>query len=402
MNPLQLINFTLISEYSNCSLNGIDIYNKNDPAFIDSCFMCEGVNYDLPIEYNRKNIFQRYNFSTINEEMNCSFEGIEQSLKKVKMNCNDLNLNNIFGYKITKISNAFEKIENYTTSFKCSKKVSQIHKNFAFWFYTILNCILLFFTIFFICINNYDNAIKYDNLSKGKLVSSKIIENNDLGNKDDDNDNLYESKSFGHCFSNNLLQLHPLISMFIPSIIRNQLISIWIFFLSLITIFGFNAVYFDEKMFEKRIKDSFRNNFFYPMKSEFHRIIYSILTMMAFNFLIRLIVLIPLSKFNELSNLIKEGNEESISECKNFEYKMLFKRIIAIIIILILDVFFYYFTIVFCAIYRNTQAGWFYSGIWGFIWNNLVFSIIYIIVISIVESNGNEMISYYMKRLFCF
>ena len=81
---------------------------------------------------------------------------------------------------------------------------------------------------------------------------------------------------------------------------------------------------------------------------------------------------------------------------------MLFKRIIAIIIILILDVFFYYFTIVFCAIYRNTQAGWFYSGIWGFIWNNLVFSIIYIIVISIVESNGNEMISYYMKRLFCF
>lgn len=402
MNPLQLINFTLISEYSNCSLNGIDIYNKNDPAFIDSCFMCEGVNYDLPIEYNRKNIFQRYNFSTINEEMNCSFEGIDQSIKKVKMNCNDLNLNNIFGYKITNISNAFEKIENYTTSFKCSKKVSQIHKNFAFWFYTILNCILLFFTIFFICINNYDNAIKYDNLSKGKLVSSKIIENNDLGNKDDDNDNLYESKSFGHCFSNNLLQLHPLISMFIPSIIRNQLISIWIFFLSLITIFGFNAVYFDEKMFEKRIKDSFRNNFFYPMKSEFHRIIYSILTMMAFNFLIRLIVLIPLSKFNELSNLIKEGNEESISECKNFEYKMLFKRIIAIIIILILDVFFYYFTIVFCAIYRNTQAGWFYSGIWGFIWNNLVFSIIYIIVISIVESNGNEMISYYMKRLFCF
>ena len=138
------------------------------------------------------------------------------------------------------------------------------------------------------------------------------------------------------------------------------------------------------------------------MKREFHRIIYSILTMMAFNVLIRLIVIVPLSKFNELSNILKDGNEETISECKTFECKMLVRRIIAIIVILIFNVFFYYYTIVFCAIYRNTQAGWFYSGIWGFIWNNIVFSLIYIIVISIVESNGNVMLSYYMKRLFCF
>ena len=399
MNPSPLINFTLISNYSNCSLNGIDIYNKNDPAFIDSCFICEGLNYDLNIEYNRNYIFQKYNFSTFN--VNCSFEGIEQSIKKVKMFCSDLVSNNKLGYKMIQISNAFKDIKNDTTAFKCSNNVTKIHKNFAFWFYTCLNFVLLFLTTIFIFINNYESAIRNDNLNKGKIVSSKIIEKNDIGNDDDEDDN-YESKNFGNCFTNNFFQLHPLISIFIPSIIRNQLISLWIFFFSLINIFGFNAVYFNDKMFENRINDSFRNNFFYPMKREFHRIIYSILTMMAFNVLIRLIVIVPLSKFNELSNILKDGNEETISECKTFECKMLVRRIIAIIVILIFNVFFYYYTIVFCAIYRNTQAGWFYSGIWGFIWNNIVFSLIYIIVISIVESNGHVMLSYYMKRLFCF
>ena len=400
MNPLPLINFTLFSNYSNCTKNGIDIYNINDPAFIDSCFICEGYDYDLPIEYNRNYIFQKYNISSLVK--NCSFEGIDQSTKKVKMLCDDLNSINPMAYNITKISNPFKKFDNYSTAFNCYKKVTKIYKNFAFWFYTSLNFVLFCLTIFFIYTNNYESAIRNDNLNKVKLVSSQVIEKNDSkSNNDDDEENNYESKSFGNCFSNNIFQLYPLISIFIPSIIRNQLISLWIFFFSLINIFGFNAYYFDLNMFEKRINDSFRNNFFYPMKREFLRIIYSIITMMIFNFLIRLIVIVSLSKFNQLGNTIKEGNDDAISECKNFECKMLLKRIIAIIIILIIDVFFYYYTIVFCAIYKNTQAGWFYSGIWGFIWNN-VFSLIYIIVISIFESFGYEMTSYYMKRLFCF
>jgi hypothetical protein len=401
MNPSPLINFTLISNYSNCSLNGIDIYNKNDPAFIDSCFICEGYDYDLPIEYNRNYIFQKYNISSLVQ--NCSFEGIDQSTKKVKLICDDLDSISTFAYNITNISKPFEKVNNYSTVFNCYNKVTKIYNNFAFWFYTSLNFVLFFLTIFFIYTNNYESAIRNDNLNKVKLVSSEVIEKNDSGsNNDDDEENNYERKSFGNCFSNNIFQLHPLISIFIPSIIRNQLISLWIFFFSLINIFGFNAYYFNVNMFEKRINDSFRNNFFYPMKREFHRIIYSILTMMFFNILIRLIVIVSLSKFNQLGNTIKEGNDDAISECKNFECKMLLKRIIAIIIILTIDVFFYYYTIVFCAIYKNTQAGWFYSGIWGFIWNNIVFSLIYIIVISIVESNGHVMLSYYMKRLFCF
>ena len=192
--------------------------------------------------------------------------------------------------------------------------------------------------------------------------------------------------------------------MFSPSIIRNQLTSIWIFCFSLANIFGFNALYFSEGMFENRIKDSYRNNFFYPMKREFHKIIYSILTTMALNTLIRSIVLVSKNQFDDLNNLIKgeNDNEEKTSGCKEFAKKMLLRRIIAFVLMLLIDVFFYYYTIVFCSVYINTKFGWFYSGIWGFIWNYLVFANLYIIAISIVESNGKLLISYYMKRLFCF
>ena len=406
MNPSDLINYDLYSNYSNCSSNGIDIYNKDDPAFIDPCFICKGFNYDLPIEYNRKNIYAKYDIISINENMNCYFEGMDRSLKKVKFVCSNLNSSNIngVGFKLSEDNDVFKNVKNYSIAFKCVNKVSQIYKNFGFWFYTSLNSILIGLSIYGLLSNNLRIAIENDELNNGNDLSSKIIDNNnEEGNvKRQSNDN--NVNSFGDCFRKNFIQLHPITSMFSPSIIRNQLTSIWIFCFSLANIFGFNALYFSEGMFENRIKDSYRDNFFYPMKREFHKIIYSILTTMALNTLIRSIVLVSKNQFDDLNNLIKgeNDNEEKTSGCKEFEKKMLLRRIIAFVLMLLIDVSFYYYTIVFCSVYINTKFGWFYSGIWGFIWNYLVFANLYIIAISIVESNGKLLISYYMKRLFCF
>ena len=78
------------------------------------------------------------------------------------------------------------------------------------------------------------------------------------------------------------------------------------------------------------------------------------------------------------------------------------KKIISLIIILGLDVFFFYYTMGFCAVYRNTQYGWFYSVIWAMLFNWTLYGIFYIFVISLIESFGGVKCAYYMKRLFIF
>ena len=81
---------------------------------------------------------------------------------------------------------------------------------------------------------------------------------------------------------------------------------------------------------------------------------------------------------------------------------MLIRRIIAGIFMLALNIFFFYYTIVFCGIYVNTQYGWFYSGIWSLFWVWICFAPLYIVIISAVENAGSEICAYYMKRLFIF
>ena len=81
---------------------------------------------------------------------------------------------------------------------------------------------------------------------------------------------------------------------------------------------------------------------------------------------------------------------------------MLIRRIISGIFMLGLSIFFFYYCIVFCGMYVNTQYGWFYSGIWSLFWNWVVFAPLYIVIITAIESTGNIVCAYYMKRLFGF
>ena len=154
-------------------------------------------------------------------------------------------------------------------------------------------------------------------------------------------------------------------------------------------------------MLEDRIYDKHRDNFGYPMKTEFEKIMAAISTCIALTIVVRLITLVTDSQKIRLIQQLKV-NKDRVQIISEFNKSMLVRRIIAGVFMLALNVFFFYYCVVFCGIYVNAQYGWFYSGIWSLFFNWIVYAPLYILIISAVESSGKESCAYYMKRLFVF
>ena len=181
--------------------------------------------------------------------------------------------------------------------------------------------------------------------------------------------------------------------------------TVWIFFYNIINLFGFNALYFTEEMLEDRIEYEHRNNFGYPMKTEFEKIMASISTAIALTLIVRGIILVTYQQKEDLSNKIQstKNEEEKKNIIVEFTNSYFIRRIIGMIFMLILEIFFWYYTIVFCGIYELTQYGWFYSGLWSLFMNWVCFAPFYILIITALEYAGNlESCTYYMKRFFIF
>ncbi len=70
----------------------------------------------------------------------------------------------------------------------------------------------------------------------------------------------------------------------------------------------------------------------------------------------------------------------------------------------LISIFYWYYTIVWCYVYYNSQFGWFYSGIWTLFWIWFIFAPIYILIISILQFNMkvNDICMYYLKNLTIF
>jgi hypothetical protein len=260
-------------------------------------------------------------------------------------------------------------------------------------------------SIFTIFSNNLSKIIENDNLIKDndRLSEMQNLKEVNDNNEENNSNNFIANynNSFFYNFINSIKELHPLISPFRPSLISDNLICTWLLFVNIFNNLGFNALYFANKMFRKRIQNEYRDNFFYPMGKEYHRIILAQLTSIGFTILIRAINIITLNKREEIIGQVSasENQEEVV---KDYQKSFFVKKIISLIIILGLDVFFFYYTMGFCAVYRNTQYGWFYSVIWAMLFNWTLYGFFYIFVISLIESFGGVKSAYYMKRLFIF
>jgi hypothetical protein len=232
-------------------------------------------------------------------------------------------------------------------------------------------------------------------------------------NIDSQNKNFIEPVfyDFPTCLIDNLFSLHPLLRMLRCSIISPLMINQFIVLFNISTLFAFNAILLPEKRIERKIWDKGRDKFVYPMKHEFGRIILSILISMLFTFIIRAVSLVSFKSQNDLKEtIILEYNEKGfINNNRNSNVKrftrnhQVFKTICSIIIFLI-NIFYWYYTIVWCYVYYNAQFGWFYAGIWSLFWIWIVFAPIYIVIISILQykMTHNEIWIYYIQNLFCF
>ena len=216
---------------------------------------------------------------------------------------------------------------------------------------------------------------------------------------------LPNKEPFKNILIHNFKKLYPFMNLFRNTLRYPLFINISFFVFNLVVIFGSNALFYSENIIEKRIMNSKRNTFIYALNKEPIKIILSLLLSMICMLIVRAIIIIPRIQNKKLyeyikSHEIKEGLQEEKTQLKNF----FFRRIIISIFMNVFSIFLFYYVIVFCSLYRNTQLNWFISGIWCLLIEWVILSPLYILIISIIEKKGRsqKISSYYMKKLFMF
>ena len=434
-------NFQLAQYYHDRKIN---IYNKNDKAFIEPCYLSKLFDYDLTQKYRKNNIFQKKHFGS--EESGCELISFESKYNTLLFNCTKFDKpenNTYLDIGILDINLNEEFVDNpnkvYNLPIRCTNKIDDLGGNIAFWFFLII-CILEMFYIIGINILNlgslksisYRKGLIHDELyihipkkeleedlnSNNVKLKPRVIKNGtktiEFDTKYHDNvgiDKFY--KSLYDCIILNFKELHPIAALCHVSIISPLIMHSWFFVFNTLTLFGFNALIYYEGLIEKRIYDKKRKNFDYPMRKEFHKIILSILCQVVLTVLIKLLMIVWLKQREELKMSLTKCtlkynesiNADIVFKVEQFQKQMLFKRLLGALLMLFIVIFFFYYSVVFCGIYVKTQFNWFYSGIWSLFWNWVIFAPIYILVISIIEykkENSFDPLVYNLKRLFCF
>ena len=190
------------------------------------------------------------------------------------------------------------------------------------------------------------------------------------------------------------------------SVYTNLFINICFFAFNIVLIFSGNAFFYFESIIEKRIPNNNRSKFIYPITKEYMKIIISIIFSMIGMLILRLIILVPRLKNKKIYQYLtsESDNEDNIKQEKKMLKEYYIRRMISCLIMLIFTVFTFYYVIVFCALYKNTQMSWLISGVWSLIIEWFILCPLYILIISIVEKKGRSqrISSYYMKQFFLF
>ena len=208
--------------------------------------------------------------------------------------------------------------------------------------------------------------------------------------------------SFNYNLKNNFITLHPILNIISPSILSPLYYNSILLCFTISSILFFNNFYFNEKYLIMRIYNKKRNNFFYPIYKEFNKIIKSIFSTSLIKIFLRLFIF---TSFNGKQKLIEEYHKNNtIEKIKLIKEKSSYinnRGIICIIFMLIFFIIFIFYTVVFSTIFENCIFSIIYSSIWSLLLNWILFSNIYIIIISFIE-NKFEAIGYYMKIFFLF
>ena len=444
------LNFNFhLAEYYNTK--NIKIYDKNDEAFTDPCFLSEEFDFDLTQKFRKNNVFQKVNYG--NDV--CKYISFDYKYMRINFLCNrfsyvEQSVNLYYGVVVFDVKK--ESIEDadkvYHLPTKCSDKINNIGSNWGFWFFLFICVIELLYCIGIGVLTfgslrkiSFRKGLINDDLYK-EIGTAKDKESNEdtnsnsvqlqkydekIKNKrknqidydENDNNSVISVKSdmlnrnLKSCILHNFKELYPLATLCRVSVLSPLILNSIFFVFNTLVLFGFNALIYYESLIEERIFDKNRNNFDYPMRKEFHKIILSILCQVALCIIMKLILLVTLKQRNQLIDLLKSCKLEKhqtinngiLTTIKDFQDQMFVRRIISSSLMAIIIIFFFYYSIAFCGVYIQTQRNWFFSGIWSLFWNWVIFAPIYIVVISLIEHKKqdiNDSTVYYMKRLFCF
>ena len=353
---------------------------------------------------------------------NCIYNSFDLETNTIEFLCSKFDdfyrytYDNGFDYSTLNITIKKHRLENENKEykllpFKCTNKIDDLKGNIA---------LRLFFVVFAIEII-YILAINI--LTIGGLRAHSIIKglNNDkmIKNTYDDFIIPTDEKIFTkagpeiynwsllRCFYENIKELHPLFSLTRVSVIQPLILQSWLVVFNALCYFGFNALLYWEGLIEERIYKPYRDNFAYPMRKEFGKIILTILCQIVLCVLIKLLIMVKYDSVIEMKSRIdKVINKKSedfafedkcssiynilIERANLFEKDHKIRRLIGGFLMLFIIVFFFYYSVVFCGIYIKTQWCWLYSSLWTLIWNYLILSPIYIGIISVIEHNKME------------
>ena len=123
---------------------------------------------------------------------------------------------------------------------------------------------------------------------------------------------------------------------------------------------------------------------------------------MIFSLLIKLILFVSIQTKTKITTNANT-HAQVLTEIIKFNKDMLKKRLIAKITMIVITLFFFIYSIIFCSIYRKTQFSWFFGGIWCLFFEWFILGPIYICVLSIIQKrNYTSEFFYYAKRFYCF
>ncbi len=417
---INAINYDLYDIYKK---RGINIYDINDKAFVEKCYRNENFKFDLTQRYRKENIFQNYSFNGhIN---NCTFHSLDNRMINLHCPYRENGMGysliekNINNYKtnflIFKCANKVKDLSN-NIAFWLFLTIN----------FFVISIVIYFNIIFLYKYNmpeennksheernekeknedvianenneerkenennedviaNENNEERNENENNEDVIANEnneernenennedVIanENNEEANESNQNININERKyniknnernkfnfSFMKSYIENLRQLHPLLSICSESNIIPFYMKIIILGINILNIFGFNSILTKEKTYiENRIFNKNRNKIYYPLIHEYKKLFLSITFTFCFCLLIKLIVI----DISECKAILNESKK--LEEIKNNNKKILLRRIISIILIVIVDCFMFFYCVVFCYIYINSQLSWFYSG----------------------------------------
>jgi hypothetical protein len=386
-----------LDEYKKFKSSGIDFYDVNDPAFSKRCYNNDKFEFDLTQSYRRNNLFKQTTFTSLGDNK-CDYVKINTDINYVELNCDYTS--NRYGYKLSPIT--LESLEGEKNLvFDCAGKTGGVgSKNIGLYLYLVMIILIAgaCTLVILLDINGYFNTKEWltNTLKHDELINDKC-EFQHVKKTESEHKNTevvygeiqitFKEKIFKEIFLNNLFSLHPCASLFYSSVLFPLVFKVALFGCSFLNFFGYAAMFFTNSYLDKRITNSNRDSFGYPVSNEFLIILYSLIVSLVFTVIIKAIMLISPSLKDDLKNdLMQTKNEdETMGISVYFNKSFWIRRIISGALLLVMLVFNFYCSIMFCAMYRKAQYGWATHGFWIMFFDYLILAPIYIVIVSLIE-----------------